>query len=255
MPRKQVIAANWKMNKNIEQVYDFIEHFSLQTSSADVYISPASVHLYPLIEKADLSKIKVGAQNICFAESGAFTGDISAAMVKDLGAEFVIIGHSERRHVFGEENDRLNQKVKIALKNDLTVIYCIGEKLEQRENQETLEVLKAQLLGGLAGIKSSEFTKIIIAYEPVWAIGTGKTASAAEAEATHKDCREFIAKTWGVNIAENITIQYGGSVKPGNAAELMSQENIDGLLIGGASLEAESFLSIINNVQSSLASN
>lgn len=255
MPRKQIVAANWKMNKTLSQVNDFIENFQTRAESLEVYISPAMLHLHNVCEKADLSRLKVGAQNICFARNGAFTGDVSASMVKDLGAEFVIIGHSERRHVFGEENDRLNQKVKLALESNLEAIYCIGEKLEDRESGQTMEVLKSQLLAGLAGIKGSDFSKIVIAYEPVWAIGTGKTATSAQAEETHAQVRSFIEQTWGADVAKNITIQYGGSVKPENASELMSQENIDGLLIGGASLEAESFSSIIQNVQSSLASN
>lgn len=193
------------------------------------------------------SIIKLGAQNMYFEEQGAFTGEISAAMLKSAGCEYVIIGHSERRTIFRETNGMINLKIKKALGSGLKPVFCIGETLEEREKGITNEVLKTQLEEGLAGLGEDDVNKIIIAYEPVWAIGTGRTATPEQAQEAHKFIRNVIGEKFSPAVAGNIIIQYGGSVKPDNAAELLKQEDIDGALVGGACLKADSFLSIIRS--------
>jgi triosephosphate isomerase len=191
------------------------------------------------------SAIQLGAQNMYFEENGAFTGEISPAMLKSVGCSFVILGHSERRTIFGESNQLINKKIKAALKFGIKPIFCIGESLEQRENGTTFKVVENQITEGLAGITESELETLIIAYEPVWAIGTGKVASPEQAQEVHKFIRQLLSKIYTAQFAEKVIIQYGGSVKPENAAELLSQPDIDGALVGGACLKADSFAKII----------
>jgi triosephosphate isomerase len=193
------------------------------------------------------SNIGLGAQNVFWEDSGAFTGEISAPILKDIGVQYVIIGHSERRQYFGETDETVNKRIKAALKHDLTPIVCVGEVLKERESNKTFDVIKKQCEGAFAGLTSEQMEKLIIAYEPVWAIGTGKTATPAQAQEVHQFIRKLLTKLYGDNVAQTVRIQYGGSVKPENSAELMSQPDIDGALVGGASLKAESFIGIIKN--------
>jgi triosephosphate isomerase len=192
------------------------------------------------------TNITVGAQNCAAEEKGAFTGEVSAEMIASLEANYVTIGHSERRAYYGETNEILNKKVKLALKNDLTPIYCCGEKLEEREAKSHFDVVKTQISEGLFDLSEKEFSKIVIAYEPVWAIGTGVTASPEQAQEIHKYIREIIAEKYGEEISENVSILYGGSVKPSNANEIFGKADVDGGLNGGAALKAEDFMGIIN---------
>jgi triosephosphate isomerase len=189
--------------------------------------------------------VKLGAQNMHYEDSGAFTGEISNSMLKSVGCEYVIIGHSERRTIFGENDKMINKKINKALESGLKVIFCIGESLEQREEGNTNEVVKKQIVNGLINVTSDDLTNIIVAYEPIWAIGTGKTATPEQAQEVHSFIRGQIEKIYSKESAENLQIQYGGSVKPENAATLLSQPDIDGALVGGACLKADSFLSII----------
>ncbi len=212
----------------------------------DVVVCPTFTALYSTVQAARGSNVQVGAQNCYKEEKGAFTGEIAPQMVADTGAQWVIIGHSERRHVFGETDELLNAKVKYVLENTaLNVIFCIGETLDERKSDATEDVLKQQLKDGLSGRTKEEFERIVVAYEPVWAIGTGETASPEQAEDAHKFTRSVIEADFGADVAENLRIQYGGSVKPGNAGELIAKPNVDGFLVGGASLEADSFADII----------
>jgi triosephosphate isomerase len=249
MSRKIIIAGNWKMNKTIAEAKELIAELKglvADVNAAEVVVCPTFTALGAAVETAAGSNVKVGAQNVHWAESGAFTGEISAAMLKEIGVEYVIIGHSERRQYFGETDATVNQRLKAALAAGLKPIVCIGEMLEEREGGETEEVLLTQLEGGLAGISAEEMANIVIAYEPVWAIGTGKTATPEMAEETHRYIRCTLKSMFG-EAAEDVVIQYGGSMKPANAGELVAQKNIDGGLIGGASLEAESFAALIKN--------
>jgi triosephosphate isomerase len=249
MSRKIIIAGNWKMNKTIAEAKELIAELKglvADVNAVEVVVCPTFTALGAAVETAAGSNVKVGAQNVHWAESGAFTGEISAAMLKEIGVEYVIIGHSERRQYFGETDATVNQRLKAALAAGLKPIVCIGEMLEEREGGETEEVLLTQLEGGLAGISAEEMANIVIAYEPVWAIGTGKTATPEMAEETHRYIRCTLKSMFG-ETAEDIVIQYGGSMKPANAGELVAQKNIDGGLIGGASLEAESFAALIKN--------
>ncbi len=209
-------------------------------------VAPSFTTIYPVSQaiKDSGSKILVSAQNMYFEESGAFTGEVSSSMIKSSGATWVILGHSERRAIFGETDADINKKVKKALADGLSVILCVGETLWEREAGAEIETVLAQTGKGLEGV--SDLSNVVIAYEPVWAIGTGKTASSADAEAMHKAIREYVAKIRSKEVADNVRILYGGSVKPENAKELLNMENIDGALVGGASLKASQFLDIIN---------
>jgi triosephosphate isomerase len=193
------------------------------------------------------SGIKLGAQNMYFEESGAFTGEISPAMIKSVGCEFVILGHSERRTIFGETNQTINKKIKAAVKHEIKPIFCIGETLDERESGVTFKVIETQVKEGLSGLSEVELANLIIAYEPVWAIGTGKNATPAQAQEVHKFIRDLISKLYSPAFAEKLVIQYGGSVKPDNSKELMSQPDIDGALVGGACLKADPFIKIIES--------
>jgi len=247
--RKKVIAGNWKMNKNLSEsvslISDIINGLKNINTKADVIICPPFTSLETANALIKNSSIILGAQNMCSEDSGAYTGEISADMLKSVGCQFVILGHSERRAIFNEPDELINKKVKKALAKGLDVIFCIGESLDERESGSTFNIVKSQIEKGLAGITELDLAKIIIAYEPVWAIGTGKTASPEQAEEVHLYIRNKIKELFSSEAAENLIIQYGGSVKPENSEELLSQPNIDGALVGGACLKSDSFLEII----------
>ncbi len=249
MKRKPFIAGNWKMNLDAVTGVKLVEELSSATidyNSRDVLVAPSFTTIYPVAEatKKNGNKILVAAQNMYFEESGAFTGEVSSSMIKSSGASWVILGHSERRAIFGESDADINKKVKKALADGLSVILCVGETLWEREAGAEIETVLAQTGKGLEGI--SDLSNVVIAYEPVWAIGTGKTASSSDAEAMHKAIRQYIGKIRNSDTAEKVRILYGGSVKPENAKELLNMENIDGALVGGASLKAAQFLDIVN---------
>ncbi len=251
MARKIFIAGNWKMNKTAAEAKELCE--ALKTSlapfagKAEVAVCPTFTSLAAAVEILKGSNVKVGAQNIHWADNGAFTGEISGAMLKEIGVEYVIIGHSERRQYFGETDETVNKRIQAALKYDLKPIVCIGETLEEREGNKTEAVLETQLKGAFAGIAAADMAKITIAYEPVWAIGTGKTATPGMAEETHAFIRKVLTDLFGAAVAEDTVIQYGGSMKPDNSGELIAQKNIDGGLIGGAALKADSFTELVKN--------
>ena len=233
------IVGNWKMNLLKTDIEDFFRFFNTETPSCKTWIAPQSIHIPLLLLRG--GAIEVGAQNCSHQDSGALTGEVSPKSLKDIGAHFVIIGHSERRQFYGEDHDILNQKTQAALANGLAVIFCVGEKLEERQRGETESVIKAQLDQGLKGIEASD--GLLIAYEPVWAIGTGKTASPEQAQAVHR----FIRDTAG---NEETVILYGGSANPSNAEELLQCPDIDGALVGGASLKGRSFADICRIAES-----
>lgn len=243
------MAGNWKMYKTASETIAFFEAFSplvAQTADRDIVICPTFVNLPAAVEAAKGSKIGIGGQNLYWQKEGAFTGEISGPMLKAIGAEWVIIGHSERRQYFGETDETVLKRTAAALETGLNPIVCVGEKLEDREGGRTNDVLATQFNGGIAGLTAEQFAKIVIAYEPVWAIGTGKTATPEIAEDAHKAIRALVAGKFGNDAASSVRILYGGSVKPDNTKILMSQEDIDGVLVGGASLDAKSFASIVN---------
>lgn len=211
----------------------------------DLAICPPSVYLDAVGTAIKGSAVGLGAQNVYFESNGAFTGEISGAMLLDLGCQYVILGHSERRHVLGETDEDVNRKVKVALEGGLTPIVCVGETLAQREADQTAEVVSTQFSGSLAGLTAEQVGQLVIAYEPVWAIGTGKVATPEQAEQVHADLRRLLEKNYNTDVAGKVRIQYGGSVKPNNAVELLSQDNIDGALVGGASLDADNFFGIV----------
>ena len=247
--RKNVIAGNWKMNNDLKESEKLIVELKnlLQNEkpNCEVIVCPPYTSLSEAAKFLKGSQIKLGAQNMHFEDSGAFTGEISASMLKSVGCEYVILGHSERRHIFGESDEVINKKIKKALSAGLKPIFCIGELLEERENGTTNDVVKRQVLKGLDGISAEDMKNVIVAYEPVWAIGTGKTASPAQAQEVHEFIRDLIEIDYSLEVANELTIQYGGSVKPDNAKELLSQKDIDGALVGGACLKADSFMGII----------
>ena len=246
--RKKVIAGNWKMNNDLNESQDLVSKIINglgNDTKCDVIVCPPFTSLNEVSSLIKNTPVKLGAQNLYFEDSGAFTGEISAAMLKSIGCEYVIIGHSERRTIFGEPDDVINKKIQRALKHNLNPIFCVGELLEQREDGTTMEVVKNQILTGLKDITPTQLSEIIIAYEPVWAIGTGKTATPEQAQEVHAAIRELIVENFSEDVADNLVIQYGGSVKPDNAGELLSKKDIDGALVGGACLKADSFLGII----------
>ncbi len=247
--RKTVIAGNWKMNNDLKQseklIVDLKNLLQNAKPKCDVIVCPPFTSLSEASKLLSGSKIKLGAQNMHFEESGAYTGEVSASMLKSVGCEYVILGHSERRNIFGETDAVINKKIKKALSVGLKPIFCVGELLKERENGTTNDVVKRQVLKGLEGITADDMKNIIIAYEPVWAIGTGKTATPAQAQEVHEFIRDLIEIEYSLKIANDVTIQYGGSVKPDNAKELLSQKDIDGALVGGACLKTDSFMGII----------
>jgi len=248
--RKPFVAGNWKMNTDNHSGTELAEALAagsteLAGKSVDVAVCPPFVYLQSVGKATNNSAIALGAQDMYFEGNGAFTGEISTSMLKDVGCTYVLCGHSERRHVIGETDELVNKKVDAAILGGLLPILCVGELLEQREAGKTAEVITEQIKKGLAGLKAEKLSAVTIAYEPVWAIGTGLTATPAQAQEVHALIRALLAKMYDSGIAKEIRILYGGSAKPGNAAELMAQKDLDGLLVGGASLKAEDFLAII----------
>jgi triosephosphate isomerase len=248
MTRRPLIAGNWKMHLTISQAKTLAADIVAGGIPADrdVMLAPPFTALAAVGETLKDTPVQLGSQNNCWEEKGAFTGEISPLMLKDAGCTMAIAGHSERRHIFGETDELINKRVAGALKFGLASILCIGETLEQREAEKTFSVLEKQLRQGLDNINEFAPDKLVIAYEPVWAIGTGKTASEAQAQEVHQFVRNLLADIYEKNIASNIRILYGGSVKPDNVDILMAQEDVDGALVGGAALKAESFIRIIN---------
>jgi len=258
MSRKPIFAANWKMNKGASETEDFIKSFLSKTQGlnlpADIVIAPSFVSLPKLADLLHNSNpgknahaIQIASQNCSEYDSGAYTGEVSVLMLREFFVHYVILGHSERRAIYGENNATINAKIKKAREANLKPIFCIGETLEQREGGKLESVLRSQLAEGLKEISEKDLSDIVIAYEPVWAIGTGVTASSEQAQEAHAFVRSVITELYGPETAAKVRIQYGGSVKPGNAAELMACPDIDGALIGGAALDPQSFLEIIKN--------
>ncbi len=248
--RKKIVAGNWKMNKNLQEGIALAKELNAELSAdkpnCGVIICTPFIHLASVAPLLDADIIGLGAENCADKSSGAYTGEISAEMVKSTGAQYVILGHSERRAYYHETPEILKEKIKLALANGLKVIFCIGEDLSEREAGKQNDVVKAQLEGSLFDLSSEEFANIILAYEPVWAIGTGKTATSDQAEEMHAFIRNVIANKFGATSAENVSILYGGSCKPSNAKELFAKPNVDGGLIGGAALKAQDFKAIID---------
>ena len=244
--RKPIIAGNWKMNKTRDEALEFIYQINQQMPSIiDAVICAPHVLLRCLVKRqGDI--LKIGAQNMYYEDQGAFTGETSPIVLKDTGVQYVIIGHSERRELFHETDELVNKKVNAALNHEIIPILCIGEKLEERESNKTNEVVENQLLKAFHGLTKEQVENVVIAYEPIWAIGTGRTATSEMANETCGYIRSVVAREYGKNISDAIRIQYGGSVKPGNIAELMAEEHIDGALIGGASLNADDFIKMCN---------
>ncbi len=246
--RRKVIAGNWKMNMLPNEAIKFIEEFAplVKDTKAEVILCVPYIDLFYALLNAQETNIKIGAQNMHFEESGAYTGEVSGKMLKSIGVEYVIIGHSERRQYFAETDETVNKKIKAAFEYGLKPIVCVGENLEQREKGVTEEIITKQTELALDGLSKDQVKNTIIAYEPIWAIGTGKTATSEDANNSVKAIREKIAKLYGKEVAEEVIIQYGGSVKSSNAAELFSTSDIDGGLVGGASLKPEEFAKIVN---------
>ena len=245
--RKAVIAGNWKMNKTPAETKALIAEMKPLVAGADcdVVLCVPYIDVFAAMEAAEGSNIKIGVENCHWAESGAFTGEVSAKMLKEIGVPYVIIGHSERRQYFGETDVTVQKRTRAALDAGLTVILCVGEYLEQRQQGVTMEVVRMQTKIALGGVSEAELANIIIAYEPVWAIGTGMTATAEQANEVNNAIRECIAELYGKAAADKLVVQYGGSMNAGNADELLAQEDVDGGLIGGASLKAEDFSIIV----------
>jgi triosephosphate isomerase len=248
MMRRPIIAGNWKMNKTIGEAVELVKALKAKVADVtdvEVIVAPTFTALSAVADVIKGSNIKLSAQDMYWEKSGAFTGEISPLMLKDAGCQYVIIGHSERRMYFGETNETVNKKVKTAHEYSLKPIMCVGEKLEEREAGIMKDVVKDHVVNGLAGLTEEQVLATVIAYEPVWAIGTGKTATPEQAQEVHQFIRELLADMYSPAVADAVLIQYGGSAKPDNIAQLMSQPDIDGGLIGGASLDAESFTKIV----------
>ncbi len=246
--RRPIIAANWKMNCDITQARELVSSFKglvEGVSGVDIVIVPPFTALSTVAQLIGGTNIELAAQNMYWEESGAYTGEVSPSMLKDAGCSFIIIGHSERRAYFGETDETVNKKLKAALHYGLSPIVCVGETLSQREAGETTQVIGSQLQGGLAGLTTAQVNQVVIAYEPIWAIGTGKTATPAQANEVHSFIRKHIAERFDQATAQAIRIQYGGSVKPDNVDTLMAEPDIDGALVGGAALKADSFARIV----------
>lgn len=246
--RKPCMVANWKMHKTVKESVDFVYQLSDKISEpadSDVIIAPPFTSLYPVAEVLRESAIHLSAQNLHWDEKGAYTGEVSAGMLVDVGCKYVIIGHSERRTLFNENDEDINRKIKIALKFNLRPIFCIGETSDERESGKTFAVIQKQLKEGLIDIASDDIRRIIFAYEPVWAIGTGRTAAPDQAGEVHSFIRNMITEIYGTDVSGRTVILYGGSVNPDNIADLMSQADVDGALVGGASLDVEKFIKVI----------
>ncbi|MDD5687037.1 MAG: triose-phosphate isomerase [Elusimicrobia bacterium] len=246
--RVSLIAGNWKMNKTIKESVELVTALKQKLSDVkerEVLVCPPFISICAVKEVVKNSNIKLGAQNMYFEKSGAYTGEISPLMLKDAGCEYVIIGHSERRQYFGETDESVNKKMHSAYENALIPIVCVGETLQQREKNETFAIIEKQVKVGITGLNDEQSAKLVIAYEPVWAIGTGKTATPQQAEEVHLFIRKICSDIYSKATAENIRILYGGSVKPDNVSEIMKQPNIDGALVGGASLKADDFVKLV----------
>lgn len=248
--RKPIIAGNWKLNKTEKEAVELVtalRNALVDVDGVDIVVCPVFTALGVVRDVLIDSNIALGAQNLYWEDAGAYTGEVSAPMLKSIGVEYVIIGHSERRQYFGETDETVNKKVMAALQHGLTPIVCVGENLKEREQGRTFRVVQSQGEGSLAGFTKEEIEKMVIAYEPVWAIGTGKTATPEQAQEVQKFIRELLTKLSDETVSSAVRIQYGGSVKPDNIAELMAQPDIDGALVGGASLQADSFTQIVKN--------
>ena len=253
--RKKIVAGNWKMNLDYNEGLSLFSEITNMvkdelTGKQEAVICSPFIHLHSLVQMArGYEKVAVGAQNAHQAESGAYTGEVSAKMIRSIGAEYVILGHSERRQYFGETNELLAKKTDMALKHDLKPIFCIGETLAERDSEIHFTVIKDQLVDGIFHLDAAAFAKLVIAYEPVWAIGTGVTASSGQAQEIHAFIRKEIAAKYGQQVADDTTILYGGSCNPKNAPELFAMADIDGGLIGGASLKSRDFVDILKGIQ------
>jgi triosephosphate isomerase len=248
--RKKIIAGNWKMFKTALEAEQLVKGLKQDLSgmaAVDVVLCPPFVHLAKTVDSLKGTNIAVGAQNVYWEEFGAFTGEISASMLTSLEVKYVIIGHSERRQYFGETNETVNKRTKAALRHGLRPIVCVGESLAEREARKTFDVVRDHVTGSLVGLTKEDMLKVTLAYEPVWAIGTGKTATSAQAQEVHAFIRGILQKMFDKATADATRIQYGGSVKPENTEELMEQDDIDGALVGGASLKVDSFAAIVKN--------
>lgn len=248
--RRKFVAGNWKMNTTFQSAQSLAREVASAVAASnpkiDVAVCPPSPFLWPVQQVLAGSPVALGGQNAHFEKSGAFTGEVSLEMLADVGCQWVIFGHSERRQFFGETDALVNRKITAAIERGMGVIFCIGEVLDDRNADRTESVLATQLEGGLAGFTSRQVEKLVIAYEPVWAIGTGVTATPDQAEATHAFIRNWMSKRFDAALADSVRIQYGGSVKPENAKEILSKPNVDGALVGGASLKSDQFLGIVN---------
>lgn len=249
MGRKMIIAGNWKMNNTIEESLKLVG--AIKEKSGDIFkveviVAPPFTTIKQVFDTLGQTSIQVAGQNVFWEESGEFTGEVSGKMLKEAGCKWAIVGHSERRQYFGETDETVGKRLKAALISGLKVIMCVGETLEQREAQKTFDVLDRQVAGGLKGVEKSGLSRIALAYEPVWAIGTGKTATSDQADEAHAHIRRKLAALYDEEAAQAMRILYGGSVKPDNAKELLSRENVDGALVGGASLKARDFTAIIS---------
>ncbi|NNF81270.1 MAG: triose-phosphate isomerase [Flavobacteriaceae bacterium] len=248
--RRQIVAGNWKMNNDLTETESLITDLKKQSrsSEAEVMVAPTFTNLWHAYEALRLSDIEVIAQNMHFAESGAYTGEVSASMLLSVGIQTVILGHSERRAYFKETDEMLAKKVDAALKNNMTVIFCFGEELNDRKSGNHENIVESQIKNALFHLEEQVWSSIVLAYEPVWAIGTGETASPEQAQDMHAFIRKTLNDKYGSKVAESTSILYGGSVKPGNAAEIFSKPDVDGGLIGGAALKAEDFFAIVNAI-------
>lgn len=247
--RKKIVAGNWKMNCDLSETEALLAELKEQfpkNTETKVIVAPPFTNLYPVFQSLRETPVSVAAQNMHQNENGAFTGEVSAKMLKSVGVKTVILGHSERRSIFKETNELLSEKVNTALKNKMNVIFCVGEELSERKENKHFELVKTQLEEGLFHLSETDWKNLTIAYEPVWAIGTGETASPEQAQEMHAFIRKTIAEQYNETLAENLSILYGGSVKPSNAKEIFAQKDVDGGLIGGASLKASDFLEIVN---------
>ena len=246
--RKNIVAGNWKMHKNNSETVALLQDIIAKngTPNCEVVVAPTFVNLKTAVDTVNGKNITVAAQNMHQAEGGAYTGEIAASMLTDIGVNTVILGHSERRAYFHETDALLANKVDTALKHEMRVIFCFGEELKDRQKENHFNVVEYQLRDGLFHLEKKDWKSIVLAYEPVWAIGTGETASPEQAQEMHRFIRELIAKVYGSDVADNVSILYGGSVKPDNAKEIFSKPDVDGGLIGGAALKADDFLAIVN---------
>lgn len=249
--RTPIIAGNWKMFKTVPEAKTFIEEVKgkAEVEGVESVICAPFTNLPALVEAVKGTSIKIGAQNLHFEDNGAFTGEISGVMLKDLGVDYVIIGHSERRQYFAETDETVNKKVHAAFRHDLTPIVCVGEKLEEREAGQTKDVCKVQTEAAFQGLSAEQAAQVVIAYEPIWAIGTGKSSTAQDANEVISYIRSLVEGLYGKEVADQVRIQYGGSVKPENVKEYMGQSDIDGALVGGASLQPASFIQLVEGAK------